>query len=68
MARVYFYRGEPNAFWFIEYKKDMLSVEDIIRGYQAMINSGIIQMMPEPYFRVAEVLLSNGYCKKVSVE
>ena len=56
---------KPNTLDFImDYESGNLSDEEIIKGFQEMIDSGLVWQLQGSYGRTAVNLIENGLCNK----
>lgn len=46
----------------MDYESDNLSDEEIIEGFQELINSGLVWQLQGHYGRMAQRLIEAGYC------
>jgi hypothetical protein len=51
-----------NIDFIIDYESGNLSEEEIIQGFQEMIDSGLVWQLQGHYGRVAKQLIDEGYC------
>ena len=48
--------------WILEYENGEMSDEDVLSGFQEMINDGSVWQLQGRYGRFAKYLIESGYC------
>lgn len=54
--------------FIMAYEGGELDDEQIIKGFQDLINTGIVWQLQGHYGRTAKALIDAGYCKPVEVQ
>ena len=49
--------------FIVDYEAGLLDEEQIIEGFQRLIDSGIVWSLQGSYGRMAKALIENGYCE-----
>ena len=48
--------------FLMEYEEDLLNEEEVIKGFQALINYGVVWSLQGSYGRMAKSLIESGHC------